>query len=166
MANKTFGNQHNEEKTIVPCRKRGCKNSPKSRGYCNNHYQKRWRRKPEVKARIKEASHKYFRTPKSRYSRAIYCAKKRGKEWDITFQFYYAFLRHPCYYCGSSIASDTGSGMDRIDCSKGYLMKNVLPCCGRCNTLRSNKFTPQETKAMINALLKLRKSRQQSRRNA
>lgn len=46
-----------------------------------------------------------------------------------------------CIYCGETHRI----GCDRIDNSKGYTIDNVIPCCGDCNRIRSNKYSVEET---------------------
>jgi 5-methylcytosine-specific restriction endonuclease McrA len=44
-----------------------------------------------------------------------------------------------------------------MDNTRGYEPDNVVPCCKNCNVLKSNKYTPEETKVMMEALLAFRK---------
>lgn len=56
-----------------------------------------------------------------------------------------------CIYCGETDWHKLGC--DRIDNTKGHTKDNVVPCCSRCNKLRSNKFTVDEMKE-IGAVIK------------
>lgn len=56
-----------------------------------------------------------------------------------------------CIYCGETDWKKLGC--DRIDNLKGHTKDNVVPCCTRCNRLRSNKFTVDEMKE-IGAVIK------------
>lgn len=56
-----------------------------------------------------------------------------------------------CIYCGETDWRKLGC--DRIDNKKGHTKDNVVPCCTRCNKLRSNKFTVDEMKE-IGAVIK------------
>lgn len=49
----------------------------------------------------------------------------------------------------------TGS-RDRINNGDHYHEKNVVQCCGNCNTSRKDNFTHDEWKVMIDALIKHR----------
>lgn len=49
-----------------------------------------------------------------------------------------------CIYCGETDWKKLGC--DRVDNSKPHTKDNVVPCCKRCNTLKSNKFTVDEMK--------------------
>ena len=56
-----------------------------------------------------------------------------------------------CVYCGENDWRKLGC--DRIDNSKPHTMDNVVPCCKRCNTIKSNKFSVEEMKE-IGAVIK------------
>ncbi|MFA5048406.1 MAG: hypothetical protein WC516_05295 [Patescibacteria group bacterium] len=62
-------------------------------------------------------------------------SKKRNKIFNITFEEFLSFWQKPCFYCGSEIET---IGLDRIDNNKGYELENVVSCCKRCNTAKSN----------------------------
>jgi hypothetical protein len=51
-------------------------------------------------------------------------------------------LSKECIYCGSK----GKVGCDRIDNTIGHIKSNIVPCCTRCNTVRSNFFTVDEMK--------------------
>ena len=42
----------------------------------------------------------------------------------------------PCWYCGSMPIPR--NGIDRQDNSKGYEIGNCVPCCTKCNLLKSD----------------------------
>ena len=44
-----------------------------------------------------------------------------------------SFWNKNCFYCGDKI---NGIGLDRVDNSIGYEIKNVVPCCEICNTMK------------------------------
>lgn len=56
-----------------------------------------------------------------------------------------------CIYCGETDWRKLGC--DRIDNTKPHTKDNVVPCCTRCNKLRSNKFTVDEM-IQIGAVIK------------
>lgn len=81
-------------------------------------------------------------------------AKRRNIPFNLTLEEVKHIVHQPCYYCGA-IESDTFSntnrsyqikhnGMDRIDSTKGYEIKNIVPCCKVCNfakhTMTQNEF--------------------------
>jgi len=84
-------------------------------------------------------------------------AKERGYEFSISFEEYKALMSVPCYYCFGAIGETSGGGLDRLDNTYGYELGNVVPCCGVCNRARGDWFTPEETREMIGAVLKMRR---------
>ena len=104
---------------------------------------------PKQRARYySKAGQKYERTrrrtPKSRWLRARYNAGVRKKSFTLTLRTYTAIINRPCKYCGDSIANETGSGLDRINNDKGYVARNVNPCCSSCNRRRSRSMGAKE----------------------
>jgi hypothetical protein len=73
-----------------------------------------------------------------------YGAKKRNLQWELTVEEFEILTKQNCHYCGvppRQIKSYGWSeyvynGIDRKDSSIGYLLKNCLPCCGRCNRMK------------------------------
>lgn len=73
-------------------------------------------------------------------------AKLRNYTFELTFRDFIKETQKPCYYCGQEpsncVKSKTGngdyvySGIDRIDNSKGYILGNCVPCCGKCNLMK------------------------------
>lgn len=62
-------------------------------------------------------------------------ALRAARGGDLTPAFARAHLARPCIYCGRS---DLPRLFDKIDSSRGYLQKNVAPCCERCLRLRQD----------------------------
>ena len=58
-----------------------------------------------------------------------------------------------CIYCGEKDWRKLGC--DRINNNKPHTKDNVVPCCRRCNTIRSNKFTVDEMKEIGAAIRKI-----------
>lgn len=90
--------------------------------------------------------HKKRRTPRSRYMRGMYQAKRRKKEFTLTFEEYVELISHPCYYCNKDISDETGVGLDRMDNNLGYITGNVTACCGKCNRKKFVTFGGEEFK--------------------
>jgi hypothetical protein len=73
-------------------------------------------------------------------------AKKRDLEWSLTDDEFYGLTREPCHYCGAppmqvqktQATSDdyVYNGVDRLDNAMGYVVGNVVPCCGVCNRMK------------------------------
>jgi hypothetical protein len=83
-------------------------------------------------------------------------AKNYNQEWTLTREEFAVLRSKACDYCNGQL-NPTGSGLDRKDCSKGYTMDNVVPCCGTCNTFKNDKFSYSEMKVAMMAVLDLRK---------
>lgn len=96
-----------------------------------------------------ERVRKKNRRPKVRFNGAKCHARY---PWSITFEQFSSLLSFGCFYCGKSTAEETGSSLDRIDNGGAYSIDNVLPCCGKCNKTRGDRYDVQEMIVMINAL--------------
>lgn len=70
-------------------------------------------------------------------------AKRRGLEWALSEAEYSELRANLCSYCGFSLPI-YGSGLDRVDNSKGYVLGNLVPCCSSCNLTRRDTFTYEE----------------------
>ena len=69
--------------------------------------------------------------------------KKRTYTTDIdTKWFIDNILVHACSYCGDI----HNVGCDRLDNKRGHTKDNVVPCCYRCNVIRSDFFSFDEMK--------------------
>lgn len=87
----------------------------------------------------------------SRFVHGAYIAKRRGLHWELSKAEYEAISNGPCFYCGSTLP-EVGAGLDRLDNSRGYDRDNVVPCCGVCNTIRSDRFSAGEMR-LIGAVI-------------
>lgn len=71
-------------------------------------------------------------------------AKVRNLEFSLSKEEFKELATKSCFYCGenpSYIARKgndtcTYNGIDRIDNNKGYVLNNVVPCCGICNNAK------------------------------
>ncbi len=96
--------------------------------------------------------------PFSRYESAKQKAKIRKLSFRISFPQFLIIISSRCHYCQELLAKSTGHCMDRIDNEKGYEKNNVIPCCGRCNQIRSNQLSVEEMQVAMRAVLALRSS--------
>jgi hypothetical protein len=62
-------------------------------------------------------------------------AKARFILWDLTTEQFKSFWQLPCAYCGDNIET---IGLDRLNSQEGYRIDNVVPCCTRCNRMKSD----------------------------
>lgn len=64
--------------------------------------------------------------------------------WTLDKGEFFALVLSGCHYCSGPIAKGYGTCLDRVDNARGYHRDNVLPCCGSCNRIRSDKFSVDE----------------------
>lgn len=78
-------------------------------------------------------------------------SKKRGIEFNMTFDEFNSLIVSDCFYCGKEPQYNERwariehkkqprlsiNGIDRIDSSKGYLKENTVPCCSKCNLMKN-----------------------------
>lgn len=62
-------------------------------------------------------------------------SKLKGIPSDLKLRDIRILLTCPCYYCGGR---DSEITIDRKDSDGGYTRNNTVPCCFRCNTLKSD----------------------------
>ena len=75
-------------------------------------------------------------------------AKKRKIEFSLSETQCLGILKKSCFYCGrkpfnvqhrkNTWGKFVFSGIDRIDNTKSYKVKNVVPCCKDCNFMKKN----------------------------
>lgn len=86
--------------------------------------------------------------PRKRFTVARFRAKASGRKWYLTFAEYREIIKGDCAYCGRSIANETGYGLDRVECARGYEPDNIVPSCKICNRVKSNIFSFSEMKQL------------------
>ena len=74
-------------------------------------------------------------------------ARDRNFDFELTKSEFRILTQQDCYYCGlEPIQIKKGknhngnylyNGLDRLDNSIGYYLDNIVPCCGRCNKMKS-----------------------------
>jgi len=71
--------------------------------------------------------------------------KKAKRNFDLTDLEFQTLIFQECHYCDKKASNDYRSlgillynGIDRVDNSMGYTVKNCVPCCKVCNTAKSN----------------------------
>lgn len=78
------------------------------------------------------------------YSKYKKSCEKRGMPFHLTIEEFESVTKKDCVYCGAKpiVKHKTknseylGNGIDRFDNSIGYVLKNCLPCCSKCNTIK------------------------------
>ncbi len=111
---------------------------------------------------FKDKSRIRRKTPSARFDQLLRASKNRNLPSNITLEVYLKLTENnQCIYCMGPLPL-SGIGLDRIDNLKGYLLDNVLPCCGECNRIRSDVYTIEEMKTIIGpAVRRLRELRNQ-----
>lgn len=97
--------------------------------------------------------------PKQRWHQFRRAAVFRQKTFNVSYEQFLILIKMPCHYCNNELGknSETGSGIDRLDNNIGYEPNNIVSCCTFCNKLKSNIFTEEEMKAVVNAIISVRK---------
>lgn len=75
------------------------------------------------------------------YNRVKGNAKTRNIKWDLTINKFKLIAQDKCFYCNSLPPKSPGfrdrspfyHGLDRVDNSLGYSVKNSVSCCSICN---------------------------------
>jgi len=76
-------------------------------------------------------------------------AKRKGLPLEITMEEHDKILGdRTCFYCDTNFSKDRGSGLNRCDSTKGYVLGNLKPCCKVCNGLMSN-FTVEQLRSRL-----------------
>ncbi len=118
---------------------------------------------PEVRAKTRKSSRDNSYKPGNRFTQAKSAAKTRDIVFSLTKSAYTVLIAMPCHYCNDYFKNsngETGVGLDRINNDKtiGYIVGNVLPCCGICNFTRSDQWSVEDNKIMIEAVIEFRKN--------
>jgi len=102
-------------------------------------------------------------TWKQLYARYKSNTKARNIDFKLSFEQAYKMFTNNCFYCGCRpsrlfLYSNRKhkldilyNGIDRVDNSVGYTVKNTVACCTRCNTAKSNMGL-KEFKQWISAI--------------
>ena len=95
---------------------------------------------------INQRSRIRSRSLKGKFSELEKSARVRGFTMLITFEQYVSLISSGvCYYCGTQL-NPCGHNLDRKDNKLGYMLSNVVPCCGKkygsqmksCNSRKGN----------------------------
>lgn len=151
------------------CSFEGCQDSVLARSLCNRHYQRsviasnpekyqrKWRERYQGSGGTEKArASKYKSTARGRFTKGQRRAiSERGLEWTISFEEYCHLISKPCAYCTGPLPPQ-GVGLDRKDSEAGYTPDNVVPCCGTCNGIKSDKLSHEEMGVAMAAIKEFR----------
>ena len=75
-------------------------------------------------------------------------ARMRGYAFELTKEQFREIITQPCIYCGESLVQEKirpgangtfkYTGIDRYDNAKGYTLENSVPCCCKCNRIKTD----------------------------
>ena len=75
-------------------------------------------------------------------------AKRRNLVFEIDKEAFRKLTKSDCCYCGAKPSQELHrtdcngnyvyNGLDRVDNNIGYVIDNIVPCCGQCNVAKSN----------------------------
>lgn len=83
--------------------------------------------------------------------------KKKGRDFNLTKQWLIDnIIDKPCFYCEDTYRT----GCERLNNSIGHTIENCVPCCGVCNSVRSDIFTILEMKEIGLKIKELRTKRE------
>ena len=73
---------------------------------------------------------------------------KRKQKFSLSYEEAMDIFESNCHYCGAEPSNRKRlwhnnhdfiySGIDRIDCTNGYVPGNCVPCCRRCNVAKND----------------------------
>lgn len=75
-------------------------------------------------------------------------ARMRGYAFELSKEQFREIITQPCIYCGETLTQEKTkrdangtfkyTGIDRYDNTKGYTLDNAVPCCCKCNRIKTN----------------------------
>lgn len=105
----------------------------------------------ETREKLRAASIKQFkcRPYESAFNTLLLNVKRRGLTCDLSYADYLAFTSILiCSYCGAAVQwaernthKNQRQNLDRKDNTQGYIKKNLVVCCWRCNNIKGDHFT-------------------------
>lgn len=96
------------------------------------------------------------------YAGYKYRSEKMNIFFNLSPEEFGIICQQPCAYCHcdpkgkESVSGWRYNGLDRKVNTKGYVAGNVVPACGFCNSIKSDKLNHLEMKAAMAAILKVR----------
>lgn len=125
-------------------------------------------KKPTQNKPIREVFEKRFLNHVKR------AARRKNLKFTLTISTVVSLMYQNCFYCGAKPSNRMRmlnrkryhnftlvySGLDRKDNSRGYTEDNVVPCCLRCNRIKSDIFSFEEMVALAEFLQQLAQKQQ------
>lgn len=131
----------NKEKTKLYNEKNKLKNRERYKNFYYNRSEEQKQKDRDKKNRIYQKfilqRREYDRVQSGSYKGVFNSYKKAAKKRNYPFllplSIFKYYYKKECYYCGDAIKK---VGFDRKVNSIGYLISNVVPCCGICNKMK------------------------------
>jgi hypothetical protein len=141
--------------TLTPSRRKNCS---KCSAEAKRKRNQNWHTNNKEHRRQKDAVN--HRSPSYRWHLLLQNAKKRSLIATITREQFEELSKQPCHYCNGKLDVDSGWGshIDRLDNLVGYTCENSVSCCDFCNRIKQDLLSPLETKAAIQAIIKVREN--------
>lgn len=130
--------------------------------YCNIVKQKLYKKTKEVRCKkccdrnrsgAENPMYKWGNGYRSYKAAAI----KRGFSFNLSVRQFRLITNSKCHYCNGvsnfNYYKEMVNGIDRIDSSIGYSMKNCVPCCSLCNQAK-NDLNYKEFKSWLKRISK------------
>ena len=84
-------------------------------------------------------------------------AARSGRKFNIAYSTYDRMIRSGCFYCGASLMDEIGGSLDRVvNKNYSYVTRNVVPCCTKCNLIKSKYLSKDETILIMEMLNRLK----------
>lgn len=100
----------------------------------------------------------HSKEPRRRWQKLTFKCRHENRELDLTQEKCEELWKDGCFYCNKDLQDETGCSLDRVDNNVGYIITNVVPCCGNCNKMRNNILSHEEMKIAMTAVLNYRRS--------
>lgn len=110
---------------------------------------------PADKQKLWDSKKMYQNTPKGRHTELRRVLRKEGVDatdplWN--FSFYSQIVADgSCHYCGGLLNAGSHA-LDRVDNKVAHTCYNTVPCCWRCNDLKSDDMSYEEMMLLVPAL--------------
>lgn len=102
---------------------------------------------------------------KQLYAQYRFRARNKGLSFDLSTVYFQELIQRDCIYCGNGPRNlhkvSCGhrffyQGIDRVINEEGYTEANSVPCCAKCNAVKSNVLTAPEMLAAMRAIKRMK----------
>ena len=124
--------------------------------YCKECRKEKRRLNPESSRRAcRKWQNRVRKTPRGYYNRIRDNARRKGIIFGITIGEFIAWFQQQelkCHYCKQTLEQGNGSlianscNIDRKDNKQGYSLDNIVIACRRCNSMKGDWLTYEQTK--------------------